>query len=138
MSRFRKVEQHLKQLKELQSIISSMKTLAQLEIRKLSMFTESQQAMMNNLEQIATDFLTFFPRRVHDEKNTTWLLIGSERGFCAGFNKSVLNSLLRECPECIERPGCVVAVGRKLCRIMDETLPGCTGLKGACASEEIP
>ncbi len=61
MSRYRKVELHLEQLKELQSILSSMKTLSQLELHKLGRVTESQSAMVRMLEQTVTDFLMFFP-----------------------------------------------------------------------------
>lgn len=138
MSRYRRVELHLKQLRELQSIITSMKTLSQLELRKLTRFTESQHAMVKTLEQIANDFLEFFPRPVLSQGNALWLLIGSERGFCGGFNELLVRHLFDEWPACVEQPQRVLAVGRKLCGHLDEMLPGYEGLTGACTSEEIP
>ncbi len=137
MSMYRSVELHLKQLEELRSIITSMKTLSQLELRKLSGFSESQSGMVNTLEKIAADFLKFFPRPALSEGTELWLMIGSERGFCGGFNESLVTRLFSEWPECIEHPQSVLAVGHKLCRRLDEALPGYVGLAGASSSEEI-
>lgn len=137
MSRYRRVELHLKQLKELQSILNSIKTLSQLELHKLAGVTENQGAMVRTLEQIATDFLMFFPRPLPSQGNEFWLVFGSERSFCGGFNELLVKRLLLECPACIEHPERVLAVGRKLCERLDEALPGYEGLPGASASEEI-
>lgn len=137
MSRHRRVELHLKQLKELQSILTSMKTLSQLELHKLAGVTESQRAMVRTLEKIATDFLMFFPRPMPIQGNEIWLVFGSERSFCGGFNELLVRRLLHECPVCIEHPQRLLAVGRKLCERLDEVLPGYEGLAGASVSEEI-
>jgi len=138
MSRYRKIESHLKQLGELQSIITSMKTLAQMELRKLARFTESQNAMVEVLAQTATDFLTFFPRPQLRGGSVLWLVVGSERGFCGGFNEQLISRLSGEWPECDEHPQQILAVGHKLCRRLDELLPGCENMAGASTSEEIP
>lgn len=137
MSRYRKVELHLRQLEELQSIITSMKTLSQLELHKLSRFTESQGGMTAILEQMALDFHTFFPRPAVETDNELLLIIGSERGFCGGFNELLVKHLFKELPAYAEEPERVLAVGHKLCWRLDEKLPGYKGLTGACASEEI-
>ena len=137
MSRYRKVELHLEQLKELRSILSSMKTLSQLELHKLGGVTESQSAMVRMLEQTVTDFLMFFPCPVPSQGNELWLVFGSERSFCGGFNELLVRRLLRESPECVEQPQRVLAVGRKLCERLDEMVPGYTGLAGASCSEEV-
>lgn len=138
MSRYRKVESHLKQLQELQAIITSMKTLSQLELRKLAGVTERQGAMVEMLERISGDFLKFFPQPELGDDNELWLVIGSERGFCGPFNELLVNQLVCEWPECINEPQRVLAVGHKLCWRLDERLPGYSGLPGASASEEIP
>lgn len=138
MSRYRRVELHLQQLKELQSIITSMKTLAQLELHKLAGGMASQRAMMHTLEQVAADFLMFFPHLVPSQGNALWLVFGSERSFCGNFNELLVRRLLHECPLCIEHPQRVLAVGRKLCERLEEALPGYAGLPGASAGEEIP
>lgn len=138
MSRYRKVKLHLKQLKELQSIITSMRTLAQLESRKLARFTRSQNNIADVLDQTITDFLTFFPRQPLNKENALWLLIGSERGFCGGFNEQLISRLFTEWPRCLDKPQRVLAVGHKLCSRLDEMLPGYEGMTGASVVEEIP
>lgn len=138
MSRYRKVELHVKQLRELQAIITSMKTLSQLELRKLARFTESQSGIMEVLGQTATDFFSFYPKPQFIEEYPLWLLIGSERGFCGGFNEQLVSRLFAEWPECVDQPQRVLAVGHKLCWRLDEMLPGYEGMAGASASEEIP
>jgi F-type H+-transporting ATPase subunit gamma len=138
MSRYRRVELHLEQLKELQSIITSMKTLAQLELHKLVGGMVSQRAMMRMLEQVVADFLMFFPRPVPSRGNALWLVFGSERGFCGNFNELLIRRLLHECPLCTKNPQRVLAVGRKICERLNEALPGYIGLTGASAGEEIP
>ncbi|HEY0720331.1 MAG TPA: F0F1 ATP synthase subunit gamma, partial [Gammaproteobacteria bacterium] len=92
MGRYRTLENHLKQLRELQSIIASMKTLAQLELHKLGAFTPTQHAMADGLQQMADDFLHFYPQgSAHAAGTTVWLLLGSERGFCGDFNGGLLH-----------------------------------------------
>lgn len=138
MSRFRKVESHLRQLEELQSIISSMKTLAQLELRKLGGIAENQGAMVQILDQAASDYLRFFPEPQTDTDKVVWLVIGSERGFCGPFNELLIQQLLRELPDRVGAERLVLAVGRKLGGRLAEKLPGCEALAGACTGEEIP
>lgn len=138
MSRYRKVELHLSQLRELKSIITSMKTLSQLELRKLTRLTRSQSGMVEVLNQTVTDFLTYFPRPPTRNDNALWLIIGSERGLCGGFNELLVSRLFDEWPTCVDQQRQVLAVGHKLCCRLDEMLPNHEGIAGAYASEEIP
>lgn len=138
MSRFRKVELHLRQLEELQSIISSMKTLAQLELRKLGGIVETQGAMVQVLDQAAGEYLHFFPEPQAGMEHEVWLVVGSERGFCGPFNALLVNHLLGELPEDGGGERLLLAVGRKLGGRLEEKMPGCEVLTGACTGEEIP
>lgn len=137
MSRYRTLEYHLKQLGELQEIISSMKTLSQIELHKLAGLSASQHALAENLGRIATDFYHHFPQP-KVEGSELWLVIGSERGFCGDFNDGLLRRLQQVFPTCSENPQRVLAAGRKLWSRMVETLPGFVALQGANASEELP
>lgn len=138
MGRYRTLEGHLEQLRELQSIITSMKTLAQLELHKLAGLSPTQHAMADTLQQMADDFLHFFPHDVPAAPAPPlWLLLGSERGFCGDFNGALLRRLEQRCPECRAQPQRVLAVGRKLCGRLDEQLPGYVALEGANVSEEL-
>jgi F-type H+-transporting ATPase subunit gamma len=137
MSRYRTVENHLSQLRELQEIIASMKTLSQLELHKLAGLSPGQHALAEQLGQVAADFYHHFPQP-HEESGELWLLIGSERGFCGDFNEALLRYLQQHFPECQERPQRVLGVGRKLWLRLEEALPGFVPLPGASISEELP
>ncbi len=137
MSRYRKVEYHLDQLRELQEIIASMKTLSQLELHKLVGLAAGQHAMAETLGRVAADFYHHYHQPYDGERGEIWLLLGSERGFCGDFNERLLHSLLQRFPQCRENPGRVLAVGRKLWLRMEEALPGFVPLEGASVSEEL-
>lgn len=138
MGRYRKLEQQLGQLEELQGIIASMKTLSQLELHKLGGMSEEQYSMVQMLERMAADFMRFHPQAEQGEIIELWLVIGSERGFCGDFNSSLLRRLWQDCPDCLSEPQRVVVVGRKLWMRMEEELPGFVPLEGASVSEELP
>lgn len=137
MSRYRTVENHLAQLRELQEIIASMKTLSQLELHKLAGLSASQHALAENLGRIAADFYRHYPQPKDEGAGELWLLLGSERGFCGDFNEGLLHSLQQRFPQCREAPQRVLAVGRKLWLRMEEALPGFVPLEGANVSEEL-
>jgi len=137
MSRYRTVENHLAQLRELQEIIASMKTLSQLELHKLAGLSASQHALAENLGRIAADFYRHYPQPQDEGAGELWLLLGSERGFCGDFNEGLLHSLQQRFPQCREAPQRVLAVGRKLWLRMEEALPGFVPLEGANVSEEL-
>ena len=137
MSRYRKVEYHLDQLRELQEIIASMKTLSQLELHKLAGLAAGQHAMAETLGRAAADFYHHHPQPYEQEQGEIWLLLGSERGFCGDFNERLLQSLLQRFPQCRETPERVLAVGRKLWLRMEEALPGFVPLEGTSVSEEL-
>lgn len=138
MGRYHNVVQQLEQLRELQGIVGSMKTLSQLELHKLGGLEENQHAMVQTLERVAADFLQFHPRPESGRGRTLWLLLGSERGFCGDFNEALVKRLLSECPQCREYPSQLLAVGGKLWLKLEEMLPGFVPLTGASVSEELP
>jgi len=137
VSSYRTVVNHLGQLNELEEIIASMKTLSQIELHRLTGVSQSQHALMEQLQAIATDFYRHFPQP-QEEGEMLWLVIGSERGFCGGFNDSLKKYLLQHFPQCRETPQRVLAVGRKLWLRLEEELPGFVPLEGASVSEELP
>lgn len=138
MGRFRKVDQQRKQLQELYGIIDSMKTLAQLELHKLNAVAQPRRDMGRVLEQVASEFLHFYPRPAEKKQGKTlWMLVGSERGFCGDFNNVLIRHLQQAFPECRDEPQRVLAVGRKLWLRLDEAMPGFIPLSGTSVSEEL-
>ncbi len=138
MSRFRKIESHLHQLTELKTIITSMKTIAQLELRKLGKLTENQNQLLQILERTVSDFLRYYPQPRPAADRDLLLLIGSERGLCGGFNRLLVERFLAAEKDVPGKGPHVLAVGAKLCRQLGERLPGFTALAGAGTGEEIP
>jgi F-type H+-transporting ATPase subunit gamma len=139
VSRSRTIEAHLGKLRELQSIIASMKTLSQLELHKLGGISASQHALAASLQRMAADFYHHYPQGEggQDEGGTLWLLLGTERGFCGDFNEALVQRLPRLFAEVAAHPARVLAVGRKLWLRLEESLPGYTPLAGANVSEEL-
>jgi F-type H+-transporting ATPase subunit gamma len=138
MGRFRKVDQQRKQLQELYGIIDSMKTLAQLELHKLNAVVQPRRDMGLVLQQVASEFLHFYPRPAEKQQGKAlWLLVGSERGFCGDFNNALIRHLQQVFPECHEEPQRVLAVGRKMWLRLEEVAPGFIPLSGTSVSEEL-
>ncbi|MBG56840.1 MAG: hypothetical protein CMK46_00965 [Porticoccus sp.] len=135
MSR-RSLEEHRYSLGEIQEIMNSMKTLAYMETRKLTRFLDAQQQVVKSIEHAAADLLHFYPDILPDSEDmpTVCLLIGSERGFCGDFNHALLDRLKSE-PQYAEVG--VIAVGHKLCTLLDEDPRILLTLDGAGITEEV-
>ncbi len=116
MTRRRELEDQLRLFRELMDIMSAMKNLALTELRKLGRYQQTQARVVGTIEAAAVDFSSHFTPRVPlDEPPRPWLvLVGSERGFCGGFNEMLLQGLQRYLAD---RPGQeprLIVVGRRL------------------------
>lgn len=138
MTRRRELEDHLHMLDEIRNIMSSMKTLAYMETRKLNRFLENQHKMVSNIEDMAADFVSTFPETLPAKEATTniFLLIGSERGFCGNFNESLL-PVLESCLAETETPPVIVTIGHKLHNILEQDSRVISAIDGASVAEEI-
>lgn len=139
MSRRREVERHRRSLGEIREIMSSMKTLAYLETRKLDRFLSAQQAVVETVEKIAADFLTYYPQTLPESHGLTpvYLLVGSERGFCGDYNHSLARHMesVTKVSEG-ERP-LLLAVGRKLHPRIESESRVVEFVTGASVVEEV-
>lgn len=139
MTRRQDLEHHLHSLREIREIMNSMKTLAYMEIRKLSRFLNAQCAVVRSIEDTAADFLSFYPEAMPqaDETTQVYLLIGTERGFCGDFNQSLvrhLESTLEIHP--VGKPY-LIAVGRKLHTLIENDARVAAMIDGAGVVEEV-
>lgn len=135
MSLSRELQLHITQLKEIRSILNSMKNLAFMEIHKLQRFKTLQSQVVANIEHAALDFLNFYPDLVEAEQGTTHIgiLLGAERGFCGDFNESLINAVANQAYTGI------IAVGSRLCNRLEGINPEVMAmLEGANVAEEIP
>ncbi len=78
-------------LDEIKGIMNAMKNLALLEMRKLDAFLSTQQRVVTSIEAASQDFMHFYPQLQTQPENLQqlWIVIGSERGFCGDYNKSL-------------------------------------------------
>jgi F-type H+-transporting ATPase subunit gamma len=77
---------------ELTEIVAAMKNLAQVELHRINRMTATQQSAW----QLARQALALVQQRtpaMPEAEPVIHLVLGSERGFCAGFNEHLLNVL---------------------------------------------
>lgn len=139
MTRRRDIERQRRSLAEIRGIMNSMKTLAYMETRKLAGFLEAQQAVIENIETVAADFLHFHPRLLPGpgEGDTAYIVIGSERGFCGDFNHKLEASLGDALKRQAESSPRLIAVGSKLHPLIQAHDPDAQLVNGAGVLEEI-
>jgi F-type H+-transporting ATPase subunit gamma len=140
MSHRRSLERHRHSLAEIRDIMNSMKTLAYMETRKLGRFLDAQRAVVESIEGVAADFLSFHPDTLPEGNETipVYFLIGTERGFCGDFNHALLNfleSVLQVHPS--GQPA-LVAIGRKLHTLLEGDARVAAWIDGASVVEEVP
>lgn len=135
MSLSRELQLHITQLKEIRSILNSMKNLAFMEIHKLQRFKTMQGQAVANIECAALDFLDFYPGLAVSDDNAAQLciLLGAERGFCGDFNESLIKAIATKA-----YTG-VIAIGSRLCNRLEGITPEVIAtLEGANVAEEVP
>ncbi|MDO9269900.1 MAG: FoF1 ATP synthase subunit gamma [Methylobacter sp.] len=135
MSLSRELQLHITQLKEIRSILNSMKILAFMETHKLQRFKTMQSQVVANIERAALDLLDFYPGLATSDHNVAQLciLLGAERGFCGDFNESLINAVATQAYTGI------IAIGSRLCnRLENVTTKVIATLEGANAAEEVP
>lgn len=133
MSQSHVLQQHIEQLKEIRSILHALKNMAYMEIHKLTKNRQTQRLIVQHIETVAADFLKFNPGVpiLKPGHPTVIIVIGSERGFCGNFNKSLIDQLLSISPDI------VIAVGSRLCSSLHHTQIQYSELMGANSFEEI-
>jgi F-type H+-transporting ATPase subunit gamma len=138
MSRRRKLKQHLRRLEEIRNIMEAMKNLSVLETHKLAAILANQKLSLQELENIASDFLTFYPHALTpgDDYTDIWLLFGSERGFCGDFNDSLIAYLNGKLSPAGNKDLHVIPVGSKLCARMQDDPRVFAYVEGADIAEE--
>lgn len=137
MSSQAELSRRFNRLKEISSIMTAMKNLSLVETRKLARFMGHQRQMLANIEAATADFLHFYPQTstVGGERNIL-LLIGSERGFCGGFNEHVLARL--DTLPAWSSPPHLVVVGHRLAARLGERTGVITRIDGATVTEDVP
>ncbi len=139
MTRRHNVQSHRHSLGEIRDIMNSMKTLAYMETRKLTRFLDAQRAVVQSIEDVAADLLSFHPEILPETKEaaSVYILIGSERGFCGDFNRSLLKYTDSVLPAHSTHKPMLLAVGRKLYTLMEKDVRMVAMIDGASVVEEV-
>ena len=140
MSQRRQLQQRLAGQAEIGEILTSMKNLAYMETRKLARLLRSQRRVVERIEAIAADFLTFYPELLPaaETPQRIYLVLGSRRGLCGDFNARLVSALQAELAQRGERDDLIIAVGQKLCQRLTPLPTRRVELAGSDVAEEIP
>jgi F-type H+-transporting ATPase subunit gamma len=140
VTRRRTLEQHRDSLQEIGKILASMKTLAYMETRKLTQVLAAQTSMVAAIGDAVGDFLAFHRELMPEAKagSMVYLLIGSERGFCGGFNQELVQRLAQQRADQPGTTAGVIAVGEKLRSYLTDEDADVAFLPGASVVEEAP
>jgi len=139
MTRRRNLEHHRQSLAEIRDIMNSMKTLAYMETRKLTRFLDAQHAVVQGIEDVAADLLSFYPEVLPEAQETmpVYVLIGTERGFCGDFNHALLKYLESALQEHSPGSPVLIATGRKLYTLLEGDARVAAQIDGANVAEEV-
>ncbi|HTZ58386.1 MAG TPA: FoF1 ATP synthase subunit gamma [Acidobacteriaceae bacterium] len=139
MSKLSDLRSRLQSLHDIAAILDAMKNLSLAEITKISRFYTLQQELFHTIELALEDFQHFYGPQVSVEtsrQSSLYILIGSERGFCGGFNDEIRRQLETEVTR--QQPAELILVGRKLSLMFADDPRVRTFLNGPNTTEEIP
>lgn len=141
MSKQRDLKQHHQNLMEVREIMNSMKTLAFMETHKLENHLPPQQARVEHIETVAEDFFHSFPEFNNTSKlnrqaaKHVFVLVGSERGFCADFNQRLIEEFL-QIVATNSATFITIAIGQRLISALEERNIENISFEGASVYEE--
>lgn len=137
MSRQREHQQRLALYRELQDIMGAMKNMAQAEIHKLRRRQQQQQTCLEAVSS-ATESVHLRMRQHQDSHAPVarhlWLLIGSERGFCGGFNEALLGAF-----DELPRPPMqnVIVMGSRLLSLLGDNAASVVAVTGPASEKQV-
>jgi F-type H+-transporting ATPase subunit gamma len=139
MSKLSDLRLRMRSLKDIEGILNAMKNLSLVEMTKISRFYVTQQELLHSVEETLADFQQFYgePTETGGTDNTPlYVLIGSERGFCGGFNETIQKAL--DAHLIADASVRLILVGRKLALKFLQDKRVVASLDGPSAAEEIP
>jgi F-type H+-transporting ATPase subunit gamma len=139
MSKLSDLQARMRSLRDIESILNAMKNLSLVEITKVSRFHATERELLRTVESALADFQRFYgsvPGSGGPGGTLLFVLIGSERGFCGGFNEAIQKELERE--TVAAAPINLLVVGRKLALRFLEDPRVVASLDGPNTAEEIP
>ncbi len=139
VSKLADLQSRMRSLQDIEAILNAMKNLSLVEITKISRFYTTQQELFQAVESALADFQQFYGvarRAAHPAGGAVFVLIGSERGFCGGFNEAIQKKA--EAEAAVGASPKLVVIGRKLALKFEQDKRVVAFLDGPSAAEEIP
>lgn len=137
MSKLSDLQARMGSLEEIVSILNAMKNLSLVEITKVSRLYLNQQELLQAAEFAIADFQRFFGTAGSETPDgpSLYILIGSERGFCGGFNEAIQQKSASEGAS--QAKAKLIVVGRKLALKFAGDARVVVALDGPNTTEEI-
>jgi len=139
MSKLADLQSRMRALRDIEGILNAMKNLSLVEMTKVSRFCITQQELLLSVKEALADFQQFHgsPAEIRGTDSASlYVLIGSERGFCGGFNETIQKTL--ESHAIARTNPKLILVGRKLALKFLQDKRVVASLDGPSAAEEIP
>ncbi|HET7331102.1 F0F1 ATP synthase subunit gamma [Dyella sp.] len=137
MARWRELARHSRALEEIGTIMSAMRSLAFIEARRLAEGTLRQAQTVDAIRTAIDNLGAHYPaaRPSVVPQRDILILIGSERGLCGDFDERVAShpDVSRQSSD-----GVRIAVGSRLCQLLDERGVTHLPMAGAAVIEDIP
>ena len=137
MTRRHDVGKRIATLREIDEILTAMKNLSLVEVRRIEGFIEAQRAALAVIEDAAADFLLDYGETIRPgpSGNDVLCIIGSERGFCGDFNARVAEEAVRW-QGGRPAPAAVLLVGERLVGAWGGEVTA--AIPGASVADEVP
>ena len=132
------IEERRESLQDIRTVMQAMRTLAQVETHKLTPLLQSQRVVVEGIQQAALDFISCNAHTFEDrgQSSCVYLLIGTERGFCGSFNRSIVQHW-QAFTAATAAPHTLLVIGQRLSTILREQEVEHQVLPGASIVEEI-
>ncbi len=139
MSKHREIDDRLHTLREITGIFGAMKNFALMETQKLTRVLPTQQRVLDSIDAVVTDFLTFYPAGTQriDRGKRVYLLFGSERGLCGDFNEALLDRFAQAVQGESEESYELICVGSKLAEKLERDARIVATVPGPTVTEEV-
>ena len=137
MPKWRELGRRIEALDELDEILTAMRSLAFIEVRRLADGAQRRHDTIQAIETAVADLAAHFPHVLPSARPAFELTValGSERGLCGDHNERIATAL-----EQAERaPGDeLLAVGAQLAQRLDERAVTHAALPGPAMDEDVP
>jgi len=139
MSERREIARRLDTLGDVAEIMGALKNAAMVEAIRLRRYVPAQQRVMRTVEAATQDFLTHYPQLPHADAaaGETFLVVGSERGFCGSYNQELAAALERELASRGAADATVVVVGRRLASRLSRRLKLAAVVEAPSVADEV-